>query len=156
MQGNFHKYAILYASNNWPWFDAPSPYNARQTPPFPLYLHANATPAPNGHCYGTRTVKSIQFGSVWFRFVFDVIIIIQVIVRHRLNSSPITEWNTNTNIIVGVIIVIIAKNNIFWSCVWHPFYFKQISMHCRWKGIPLEIIWVSIGRSSSRTNNKMM
>lgn len=50
IHGNFHKWAILYDSNTWPWFDAPSPYNARHTPPLPLYLQACATPVPSGTC----------------------------------------------------------------------------------------------------------
>lgn len=47
-QGNFHSLAILKASNSCPWFAAPSPYNAKFTPPSSLYLWANATPVPSG------------------------------------------------------------------------------------------------------------
>lgn len=111
MHGNFHKYAILNASNNWPWFDAPSPYNDRQTPPFPLYLHANATPAPNGH----------------YPHIHNGFVILQSIRRPEKHIAlrP-NEPSSFSRIAVSVV---------------HINLFKTKSMtkwHCRWKESPLQ------------------
>lgn len=116
MQGNFHKWAILYASNTWPWLEAPSPYSARQTPLFPLYLHANATPAPNGtFIIGNKKRGVIQYriqnerprckqrwteSLTFLSFTRNFIVSLLKLIRFLVNGCAICVSSTVTHFLV--------------------------------------------------------